>query len=56
MILRKITFDNSVRYIPVSEKEKRETLNRKQEQLKLLHFLINTTKIFHKLVKNSLKM
>ena len=56
MILRKITFDNSDRYIPGSEKEKKEILNRKQKQLKLLHFLINETKTFHKLVKISLKM
>ena len=49
MTLRKITIDNSVRYIPKSEK----TRENNQKQKKLVQFLVNKTKIFHKTVKNS---
>ena len=30
MTLRKLTIDNSVRYIPITEKTKKERLNQKQ--------------------------
>ena len=45
MTLRKITTDNSVKRIPKSEltKERNITPNTK----KLVHFLVNKTKIFH---------
>ena len=58
MTLRKITVDNSVRYIPKSEQTKEKeikskpikagSLPRKQKQK-------NKTKIFHKIVKKFLK-
>ena len=54
MVLRKITIDNSVRYIPVWEKIK-ETDNKPKKKL-LVQTLVNKTKIFHKITKNSLKM
>ena len=54
MVLRKITIDNSVRYIPKSEQTKEKILNQKQQ--KLAHSLVNKTKKFHKIVKNSLIM
>ena len=52
--MSKITIDNSVRYIPISKKRKKEKLYQKQENM--VHFLINKTKNFHKITKNSLKM
>ena len=54
MVLRKLPNDNSVRYIPKTEQPKKERLNHKQQ--KLVHFLVNKTKIFDKIVTNSLKM
>ena len=57
MTLRKITIDNSVRYIPKNEKmnkQKKKIINQKQQ--KLVHSLVNRIKIFHKTVKNSLKI
>ena len=53
MVLRKIIIDNSVRYIPMIEKQKKEIINQKQQ--KLVRFLVNRIKIFHKIVKSSLK-
>ena len=54
MVLRKITIDNSVRYNPKTEKTKEK--ENKPKTLKLVHFHVNRTKIFHKTVKNSLKI
>ena len=54
MTLRKITIDNSVRYIPKMNKQKKKLINQKQQ--KLVHFLVNRIKIFHKIVKSSLKI
>ena len=55
MVLRKITIDNSVRYIPVFEKIK-ETDN-KPKKIKASGSLPRKQKkIFHKTIKNSLKM
>ena len=51
MILRKITFDNSVRYIPKSE----QTRDIKQKMIKKKSSPRKQNKIFHKIVKNSLK-
>ena len=49
MTLRKITFDNSVRSVPKNEQIK------ESKQKKLVHFLVNKTRIFHKTIKRSLK-
>ena len=54
MTLRKITIDNSVRYIPKNEQTKEKIINQKQQ--KLVHFLENKIKIFHKTVKSSLNI
>ena len=51
MTLRKITIDNIVRYIPQNEERNFETNNQK----KLVLFLVNKTKNFHKTIKKSLK-
>ena len=49
MTLRKLTIDNSVRYIPTTEQIKEKMINQK-----LLLFLVKKTKTFHKIVKNLL--
>ena len=54
--IKKITIDNSVRFIPKSEQTNERDMKPKQKQLKLVHFLVNKTKIFHRLVNNSSKM
>ena len=54
MTLRKIIIDNSVRFIPKNEQTKEKKINQKQQ--KLVHFLVNRIKIFHKIVKSSLKI
>ena len=50
MTFRKITIDNSVRYIPIIEKTKEREIKPKKN---LVQFLVNKTKKFHKTVKNS---
>ena len=49
---KKITFDNSVRYVPTSEQTKEKEI----EPKKLIHSLGNKTKIFQKRLKNSFKI
>ena len=53
MTLRKITIDNSVRYIPKNEKTQETDIKPKKE--KLVHSLVNKTKIFHRTIKSFLK-
>ena len=55
MTLGKITFDNSVRYIPITEKT-REKENKPKKKQKLVHFLVNRTKNHHKTIRNSSKI
>ena len=54
MTLRKITIDNSVRYIPKNEQTNEKII--KQKQQKLVNSLVNKTKKHHKTIKNSLKI
>ena len=54
MLLRKITNDNSVRYIPITEKTKQKRLPQKTE--KPVHVLVNKTKLFQRTLSKSLKM
>ena len=51
MTLRKITIDNSVRFIPKSE----QTSEIKQNTIKNKSSPRKQKKVFHKIVKNSLK-
>ena len=51
MVLRKITIDISVGYIPINEKTKE--IDIKPKKLNLVRFVVNKTRIFHKTVKNS---
>ena len=66
MILRKITFDNSVRYVKKSEQTRKNKPNmtkikkNKVNKINLFQEEVNQTrenkiKIFHKILKNSLK-
>ena len=52
MTLRKITIDNSVRYVPISEKLKEREIKPKKQ--KLAHSLVNKIKNYHKTIKNGL--
>ena len=52
--MRKITIDNSVRYVPKNEKPKER--DSKTKTTKLVHFLQNKTKTKTEIEKNSLKM
>ena len=49
MVLRKITFDNSVRFQKMNKQEK---VNQKHQ--KLVHSPVNKTKNYHKTIKNGL--
>ena len=53
MTLRKITIDNSVRYIPITEKTKEKGI--KSETIKAGSLPRKQNKIFRKTIKNSLK-
>ena len=55
MVLRKITIDNSVKYIPITEKEIKQNTT-KNKKFNLFQEEANKIKIFHKTVKNSLKL
>ena len=48
-----MAIDYSVRYIQKVNKQKKKRL--KQKQKKLVHFLVNKTKIFHNLSKIPIK-
>ena len=54
MVLRKITIDNSVIYIPITEK----TINKTRQKIKKFNLLqeVNKTKNFQKIIKNLLKI
>ena len=54
MVLRKKINDNSVRYDPKSEQTKEKEIKPKTE--KLVHFLVNKTEVFQKIIKNLLKI
>ena len=64
MTLRKITIDNSVRYVKKSEQTRESKPNmmkiKKMNKINIFQEKVNQTrenkiKIFHKIVKNSLK-
>ena len=60
MVLRRITIDNSVRYIPksVQTKEIKQNMIKKNKvnKINLFQEEVNQTKIFHEIVKNLLKI
>ena len=52
MVLRKITLDNSGRYIPKTEQTKERHI--KPKTIKAGFFLVNKTETFHKTIQDSL--
>ena len=55
MVLRKITIDNSVKYVPISEKDIKQNTT-KNKKFNLFQEKANKTKDFHKITKNLLKI
>ena len=56
MVLRKISIDNSVKYIPMIEKKLNKTqqkIKNKVKKINLFQEEINRTKIVQKIIKNS---
>ena len=54
MVLRKITIDNSVKYVPITEDIKQNTTKNKKK-FNLFQEEGNKTKIVQKIIKNSLQ-
>ena len=54
MVLRKITYENSVRYIPKTEQTREQNILNQTKKRKI-QLLENKIKIFHKTVRNSLE-
>ena len=58
MVLRKITIDNSVKYVPRTEKDIKQNTTKNKKQVKKFNLFqeeVNKTKIVQKIIKNSLK-
>ena len=53
MVLRKITIDNSVKYVPITEKDIKQNTTKK---INLFQEEANKTKNFQKIIKNLLKI
>ena len=53
MVLRKITIDNSVKYVPITEKDNKQNMTKK---FNLFQEEVNKTKNFQKIIKNLLKI
>ena len=53
MVLRKITYDNSVKYVPITEKDIKQNTTKK---INLFQEEVNKTKSFQKTIKNLLKI
>ena len=55
MVLRKITIDNSVKDVPITEKEIKQNTT-KNKKIQPISGEVNKTKIVQKIIKNSLQM
>ena len=55
MVIRKITNDNSVKYVPIAEKEIKQNTT-KNKKNGLFQEKVNKTKNFQKIIKNLLKI
>ena len=55
MVLRKITIDNSVKYVPITEKDRKQNTT-KIKKISLFQEETNKTKNFQKIIKNLLKI
>ena len=59
MVLRKITIDNSVEYVPINEKDIKQNTTKNKYKVKnfnLFQTRENKTKNFQKIIKNLLKI
>ena len=55
MVIRKITIDNSVKYVPIAEKDNKQNTT-KIKKIDLFQEKVNKTKNFQKIIKNLLKI
>ena len=58
MVLRKITIDNSVKYVPITEKGFKQNTTKIKNKVKNFNLFqeeVNKTKIVQKIIKNSIK-
>ena len=55
MVLRKITIDNSVKYVPITEKDIKQNTT-KNKQIQPFSWKANKRKDFQKIIKNLLKI
>ena len=53
MVLRKITIDNSVKNVPIIEKDIKQNTTKNKKKFNLFQEEVNKTKIFQKIIKNS---
>ena len=56
MTLRKITIDNNVKYIPITEKDIKQNTIKNKKKFSLFQEEVNKTKDFQKIIKNLLKI
>ena len=56
MVLRKITVDNSVRYIPKNMNKTQQKIENNVKKFNLFQEEVNQTKKIQKIIKNLLKM
>ena len=56
MVLRKITIDNSVKYVPITEKDIIQNTTKNKKKFNLFQEEANKTKNFQKIIKNLLKI
>ena len=56
MVLRKISIDNSVKYVPITEKDIKQNTKKKIKKFNLFQEEVNKTKNFQKINKKFLKI
>ena len=56
MVIRKITIDNSVKYVPITEKDIKQNTTKNKKKFNLFQEEANKTKNFQKTIKNLLKI
>ena len=59
MVLRKISIDNSVKYVPITEKDIKQNTTKIKNIVKKFNLFpeeVNQTKNFQKIIKNLLKI
>ena len=56
MVLRKISIDNSVKYVPITEKDIKQNTIKNKKKFNQFQEEANKTKNFQKIIKNLLKI